>query len=162
MADNPFYLTHSDESDPNTPTAAMGRLRDRLMAVHPQAAAIITAHAALELEVDQVLKRFLVRPNKLPRLGVNHQLGVLRALLDDGWLDLVLDAISTYGAVRNSIAHGDPSDVIATAIGQLGDKTRNIGMPIGPGTNLGSLAMGLAGALRVGVEGRPGFNEPEL
>jgi hypothetical protein len=100
MTDDPFELPHGDEFEPDTPAAAMARLRDRLRAIHPQAAAIITAHAALEL-------RFVARPNKLPRLSIEHQLGVLRALLDNGWLDLVLDAISAYGALRNSIAHGD-------------------------------------------------------
>jgi hypothetical protein len=104
MTDHPFELPHSDEFEPDTPAAAMVRVRDRFRAIHPQAAEIITGNAALELEVDQVLKRFLVRSNKLPRLSIEHQLGVLRALVDNAWLDLVLDAISAYGALRNSIA----------------------------------------------------------
>lgn len=130
MTDDPFELPHGDEFEPDTPAAAMVRLQDRLRAIHPQAAAIITAHAALELEVDRVLRRFLARPNKLPRLSIEHQLGVLRALLDDAWLDLVLDAISAYGALRNSIAHGNSPSDIAKMIGRLGNKTHNIGTPL--------------------------------
>ncbi|WP_156390668.1 hypothetical protein [Caulobacter sp. Root487D2Y] len=157
MDDSPYELPHGDEFDPDTPAAAMARLRDRLNAIHPQAAAIITAHTALELEVDQVLKRFLTRPSKLPRLSMDHQLGLLRALVGDPWLDLVLDAIGAYGGLRNSVAHGDSASVIAKALGRLGDKTREIGMPLTPQTNLGSFAMGLAAALHVGSEGQPGF-----
>src|ERR1700751_5850709 len=70
MTDDPFEMPHGDEFEPDTPAAAMARLRDRFRAIHPQAAAIITAHAALELEVDQVLRRFVARPNKLPRLSI--------------------------------------------------------------------------------------------
>ena len=161
MTDDPFELAHGDEFDPDTPAAAMARLQDRLKAIHPQAAAIITAHAALELEVDQVLRRFLARPSKLPRLGMEHQLGILRSLLDDAWLDSVLDAISAYGAVRNAVAHGDSPSTIANVIRRLGDKTHNIGMPLAPDTNLGSLAMGLVAALHVGAESHAGFCDPK-
>jgi hypothetical protein len=157
MIDDPFELPHGDDFDPDSPAAAMARLRDRLRDIHPQAAEIITAHAALELEVDQVLKRFLLRPDRLPRLGLEHQLGILRALLDDEWLDFVLDAISAYGAVRNSIAHGDSPSTIVKVIGRLGDRMHKIGMPLAPDTNLGSLAMGLAAALHVGAESQDGF-----
>ncbi|WP_206185357.1 hypothetical protein [Sphingosinicella sp. CPCC 101087] len=69
---------------------------------------IITGYAALELEVDQILRRFVSRPSKLPRLGMDHQLSLLGAMLDDPWLGLVLDAIGVFGGVRNSFAHGDP------------------------------------------------------
>jgi hypothetical protein len=161
MADDPYELPHGDEFEPDTPAAAMAHLRDRFRDIHPQAAEIISAHAALELEVDQVLRRFLARPNKLPRLSIEHQLGILRALLDDSWLDLVLDAISAYGALRNSVAHGDSRSEIAKMIARLGNKTHNIGTPITPDTHLGSLAMGLAAALHVGAEEHPGFNKPD-
>jgi hypothetical protein len=130
----------------------MLRLQDRLTTIHPQAAEIITAHAALELEVDQVLRRFVTRPDKLPRLSMGQQLGVLRALLDDAWLDLVLDAIKAYGELRNSVGHGGSPSGIAKMIDRLGKKTHNIGTPLTPDTNLGSLAMGLAAALHVGAE----------
>src|SRR5690348_2364400 len=110
MANDPFELPHGDEFDPDSPAAAMARLRDRLRAIHPQAAVIITGHAALELEVDQVLRRFVTRPDKLPRLSMEHQLGLLRSILDDQWLDHVLDAIGAFGALRNSVAHGDRHD----------------------------------------------------
>lgn len=155
MTDDPFELPHGDDFEPDTPAAAMARLRDRLKAIHPQAAAIITAHAALELEVDQILRRFVARPDKLPRLSIEHQLGVLRALLNEAWLDLVLDAISAYGALRNSVAHADGPSDIAKIITRLGKKTQDIGMPLTPDTNLGTLAMGLAAALHVGVESYP-------
>jgi hypothetical protein len=161
MTDDPFELPHGDEFEPDTPAAAMVRVRDRFRAIHPQAAEIITGHAALELEVDQVLKRFLVRSNKLPRLSIEHQLGVLRALLDDAWLDLVLDAISAYGVLRNAIAHGDSPSDIAKMIGRLGNKMQHIGPSLTPETNLGSLAMGLAAALHVGAESQPGFYKPK-
>lgn len=153
MTDDPFELPYGDEFDPDSPGAAMARLRDRLRAIHPQAAAIITAHAALELEVDQWLRRFLARPEKLPRLSMEQQLGILRALLNDAWLDLVLDAIGAYGALRNAVAHHDSPNVITKAIERLGAKTYCIGMPIEPDTNLGFLAMNLAAALHVGAEG---------
>ena len=42
-------------------------------------------------------------------------------------------------------------------IGRLG----NIGIPLTPDTNLGSLAMGLAAALHVGAESHPGFYKPK-
>jgi hypothetical protein len=42
-------------------------------------------------------------------------------------------------------------------IGRLG----NIGIPLTPDTNLGSLAMGLAAALHVGAESQPGFCKPK-
>ena len=106
VPDDSAELPNSGEFDPNTPAAAMARLRDRLRAIHPHAAAIITAHAALKLEVDQVLRRFLARPDKLRRLSMEHQLGILRALLDDEWLDLVLEAISAYGAIRARTGEG--------------------------------------------------------
>ncbi len=132
MADDLFELPHGDDFEPDTPAAAMARLRDRLRAIHPQAAAIITAHASLELEVDQILRRFVARPDKLPRLSIEHQLGVLRALLDEAWLDLVLDAISAYGALRNSVAHGDnPSEIakIITRTREQNPKYRNAANP---------------------------------
>jgi hypothetical protein len=161
MTNDLFELPDGEEFDPSTPAAAMARLRDRLMVIHPQAAAIITAHAALELEVDQVLRRFLARPEKLPRLSIEHQVDILRALLNDAWLDSVLDAIRAYGAVRNSVAHGDSPSVIAKMIGRLGSKTYNIGIPLSPDTNLGSLAMGLVAALHVGVETQPSSSAPK-
>jgi hypothetical protein len=161
MADDPYELPHGDDFEPGSPAAAMARLQARLRAIHPQASAIITAHAALELEVDQVLRRFLARPDMLPRLSIEHQLGVLRALLDDAWLDLVLHAISAYGALRNSIAHGDSPSDITKMMNRLGNKTRTIGIPLAPETNLGALAMGLAAALHVGAENHPGYYKPE-
>ena len=161
MTDDPSELPTGDEFEPNTPAAAMRRLQDRFRAIHPQAAEIITAHAALELEVDRVLRRFLTRPNKLPQLSLERQLDVLRALLDDAWLDLVLDAISAYGALRNAIAHGDSPSDLAKKIGRLGNKMQHIGPPLTPDTNLGFLAMGLAGALHVGAESQPGFYKPK-
>jgi hypothetical protein len=161
MTDDPSELPHGDDFEQDTPAAAMRRLQDRFRAIHPQAAEIITAHAALELEVDRVLRRFLARPDKLPRLSLEHQLGVLRALLDDAWLDLVLDAISAYGALRNSVGHGDSPSDFATMIARLGNKTHNIGTPLTPDTNLGSSAMGLVAALHVGAESQPGFCQPK-
>ena len=152
MDDDPFELPHGDEFDPDSPAAAMARLRDRLRSIHPQAAVIITGYAALEIEVDQVLQRFVSRPSKLPRLSMEHQLGLLRAMLEDQWLDLVLDAIGAFGAVRNSVAHGDHAEVIDKAIFNLGKKTYEIGLPLEPSTNLGFLAMNLASALHVGTE----------
>ena len=152
MAEDPFELPYGDEFDPDSPAAAMARLRDRLLAIHPQASVIITGHAALELEVDQVLRRFVSRPDRLPRLSLDHQLGLLRAMLDDQWLDLVLDAIGAFGAVRNSVAHGDRGEVIDKAIKKLGTKTHQIGLPVETDTNLGFLGMNLAAALHVGTE----------
>lgn len=152
MTDDPFELPYGDEFDPDSPGAAMARLRERLLAIHPQAAVIITGHAALELEVDQVLRRFLSRPDRLPRLSMDHRLGLLRAMLDDPWLDLVLNAIRAFGAVRNSVAHGDQEDVIDTAIKKLGIATQQIGVPVESDTNLGVLAMSLAAALHMGTE----------
>jgi hypothetical protein len=151
MVDHPF------EPPKDTPVRAMERLQNRLEAIHPDAATIITAHAALELEVDKQLKQFFARPDKLPRLSFEHQLGLLRAILDDEWFDKVLDAISLYGALRNSVAHGDSPDTVAKMVTRLGDKTREIDMPLRPDTNLVSLAMGLVAALHVGAEGVPGY-----
>jgi hypothetical protein len=51
MSDDPYALPHADEYATDRPATVMARLRDRLKAVHPQASEIITAHAALELEV---------------------------------------------------------------------------------------------------------------
>lgn len=82
MRDDPLELPDGDEFDPDSPAAAMARLRDRLRAIHPQVSVIITGHVALELEVDQVLRRFLSRPDKLPRLSMEQRLGLLRAMLD--------------------------------------------------------------------------------
>jgi hypothetical protein len=152
MKDDPFELPYGEEFDPDSPAAAMARLRDQLRVIHPQASVIITGHAALELEVDQVLRRFLSRPDKLPRLSMDHRLGLLRAMLDDQWLDLVLDAVGAFGAVRNSVAHGDRVDLIDKAIQRLGKKTYEIGLPLEANTNLGFLAMNLAAALHVGTE----------
>jgi hypothetical protein len=152
MKDDPFGLPYGDEFDPDSPAAAMARLRDRLRSIHPQASVIITGYAALELEVDQVLRRFVSRPDKLPRLSMDHQLGLLRAMLDDDWLDLALDAISAFGAVRNSVAHGDQAEVIDRKILNLATKTYEIGLPLEADTNLGFLAMNLASALHVGTE----------
>lgn len=152
VEDDPFELPHGDEFDPDSPAAAMARLRDRLRSIHPQASVIITGYAALEIEVDQILRRFLSRPVKLPRLTMDHQLGLLRSMLDDEWLDYVLDAIGAFGALRNSVAHGDRSDVIDKAILNLGRKTYHIGLPLEPNTNLGFMAMNLASALHVGTE----------
>lgn len=152
MIDDPFELPFGDEFDPDSPAAAMARLRDRLRSIHPQASVIITGHAALELEVDQVLRRFVSRPDKLPRLSIDHQLGLLRAMLDDDWLDLALDAISAFGAVRNSVAHGDRTEVIDKKILDLAKKTHEIGLPLEADANLGFMAMNLASALHVGTE----------
>lgn len=152
MSDDPFELPYGEEFDPDSPAAAMARLRDRLRAIHPQASVIITGYAALELEVDQVLRRFLTRPDKLPRLSMDHQLGLLRSMLNDQWLDLVLDAIGAFGAVRNGVAHGDSTNLIDSAIQRLGTRTYEIGLPLEPDTNLGFLAMNLASALHVGTE----------
>jgi hypothetical protein len=157
VTDDPFELPHGDEFEADSPAAALRRVVDRFSAVHPQATAIITGHAALEMEVDQVLRRFLARPNKLPRLSMEHQLGVLRALLADAWLDLVLDAISAYGALRNSVAHGDSPSDIAKMIARLGKKTQKFGTPLTPNTHMGTLALALAAALHVGAENQPGY-----
>jgi hypothetical protein len=152
MTDDPFELPHGDEFDPDSPAAAMARLRDRLRSIHPQASVIITGYAALELEVDQVLRRFVKRPDKLPRLSMDHQLSLLRAMIDDPWLDLALDAIGAFGAVRNSVAHGDHTAAIDKKILSLGKKSYEIGLPLEEDTNLGFLAMNLASALHVGTE----------
>jgi hypothetical protein len=92
---------------------------------------------------------------------MEHQVGVLRALLDDAWLDLVLDAISAYGALRNSVAHGDSPSDIAKKFDRLGNKTHNIGPSLTPDTNLGTLAWGLATALYVGAKAQPGYYKPK-
>ena len=152
MTDDPFELPFGDEFDPDSPAAAMARLRDRLDSIHPQAAVSITGYAARELEVDQILRRFVVRPGKLPRLSMDHQLGLLRAMLDDPWLDLALDAIGAFGAVRNSVAHGDPAAVIDKSIRNLGKKSKEIGLPLESYPNLGVLAMHLASSVHVGTE----------
>ena len=152
MTDDPFELPYGDEFDPDSPAAAMARLRDRLRSIHPQASVIVTGYAALELEVDQVLRGFVSRPNKLPRLSMEHQLSLLRAMLEDPWLDSALDAIGAFGAVRNSVAHGDPAEVIDKKIANLGKKTYEIGLPLDADTNLGFLAMNLASALHVGTD----------
>lgn len=150
--DDPFELPFGDEFDPDSPAAAMARLRDRLRSIHPQASFVITGYAALELEVDQVLRRFVSCPEKLPRFGMDHRLGLLRSMLNDDWLDLVLDAVGAYGAVRNGIAHGDGTALIDKAIKKLGNKSAEIGLPLEADTNLGMLAMHLASALHVGTE----------
>lgn len=150
--DDPFELPYGDEFDPDSPAAAMARLRDRLRSIHPQASVIITGYAALELEVDQVLRNLLPRPSKLPRLSMDHQLGLLRSIVQDEWLDYALDAISAFGALRNSVAHGDQSDTIDKAILNLGRKTRHIGIPLEADTNLGVMAMHLASSIHVGTE----------
>lgn len=152
MPHDPFELPFGDEFDADSPAAAMARLRDRFHSIHPQASVIVTGYAALELEVDQILRRFVTRPEKLPRLSMDHQLGLLRALLSDPWLDSTLDATSAFGAVRNSVAHGDPSDIIDRGIANLGKKSREIGLPLESYPNLGVLAMHLASALHVGTE----------
>ncbi|MFA7585401.1 MAG: hypothetical protein WCY11_04275 [Novosphingobium sp.] len=151
MDDDPFEL-HGDEFHPESPMAASARLRDRLRLIHPQASLIVTGYAALELEVDQVLRRFLSRPSKLPRLTMDHRLGLLRAFIVDEWLDLVLDAIGAFGALRNCVAHGDHADVIDQAISKLGAKTYSIGLPLDANTNLGVVAMNLASSLHAGTE----------
>jgi hypothetical protein len=155
MSKDDLDLPHGDEFDPDSPAAAMFRLQQRLRGIHPQAAWIVTAYAALELEVDQALRLFLTRPDKLPRLGLEKQLDVLRALTEDAWLDLVLDTIGAYGAIRNAVAHGDDASTISKAIAKLAEKSNRIGMPITSDTNFGSFAMGLAAALQVGVESLP-------
>lgn len=152
MTDDPFELPFGDEFDPDSPAAAMARLRDRFHSIHPQASVIITGYAALELEVDQILRRFVARPEMLPRLSMDHQLGLLRAMLDDPWLDSALNAIGAFGAVRNSVAHGDPTEVIDRRILNLGKKSREIGLPLESYPNLGVLAMHLASSLHVGTE----------
>ncbi len=83
---------------------------------------------------------------------MDHQLGLLRAMLSDPWLDLTLDAIGAFGAVRNRVAHGDPTDLIDRKIVNLGKKTYEIGLPVEADTNLGFLAMNLASALHVGTD----------
>lgn len=154
MAEDPFEIPFGDDEDfdLDSPAAAMARLRDRLRAIHPQASTIITGYAALELEVDQVLREFVAKPTKLPRLSMEHQLGLLRAMLDDEWLGFALDAISAYGALRNSIAHGDDRETIEKKIRALGAKTYEIGIPLEDYKNLGVVAMHLASALHVGTE----------
>ena len=83
---------------------------------------------------------------------MDHQLGLLRAMLDDPWLDLALDAIGAFGAVRNSVAHGDPAAVIDKSIRNLGKKSKEIGLPLESYPNLGVLAMHLASSVHVGTE----------
>jgi hypothetical protein len=63
-----------------------------------------------------VLRRFLARPDKLPRLSIEHQLDILRGLLNEAWLDQILDAIAAFGAVPNSVAHGDSLSAFAKVI----------------------------------------------
>ena len=150
--DDSFELPFGEEFDPDSPAAAMARLQDRLRAIHPQASVIIAGYAALELEVDQVLKRFFTRPENMPRLSMEHRLCLLRSMLEDDWLDLVIDAVSAFGALRNSVAHGDNADVIKRTLDKLGNKTEKIGIPINKNTNLGSLAMHLASSIHVGTE----------
>lgn len=152
MSDDPIELPYGDEFDPDSPYTASARLRDRLRSIHPQASVIITGYAALELAVDQVLRRFLSRPSKLPRMNMDHRIGLLRAFIEDEWLDLALDAISAFGALRNCVAHGDHSDGIDRAISKLGAKTYRIDLPLGTDTNLGVVAMSLASSLHVGTE----------
>lgn len=155
MANDPLKLPHGDQISADTPAAAMARIQEGLRAIHPHAAFIITAHAALELEVSQILKRSFARPEKLPRLSMKHRLEILRSLFNDGWFDDVLDAISAYGAVRNAIAHGDSPETVAKAINKLAQKASKIGTTVTPDTHLGTVGMNLAGALHVGVESAP-------
>jgi len=73
-------------------------------------------------------------------------------MLNDEWLEFTLDAISAYGALRNSVAHGDSSEIIETKIRALGARTRKIGLPLEDCGNLGVIAMHMASALHVGTE----------
>ena len=81
MKDDPFECLMATSSirirpPPPWPIYAIGT------AIHPQVSVIITEHVALELEVDQVLRRFLSRHDKLPRLSMEHRLSLLRAMLN--------------------------------------------------------------------------------
>ena len=152
MTEEPPDLAGEAEPDRGSPVEAMLRLQARLAHIHPQAPMIIASHAALEVEVNEVLRKSVVRPDRLPRMGLAHQLGILKALHDDEWLNLVADAIGAYGAVRNAIAHHDDEESIKKKIHSLFSRCEKVGMPMSDQTNLGTLAVGLAGALNVSVE----------
>lgn len=151
-------MTNNDQAAPpfdegsEEPRASAERLIEKLAVVHPQAAAIVTGHAALELEVYRALSSVVARSDKLPRLSGQHALGMLRALWEDGWLDSVLDAISAFGAVRNSVAHGDSPTVVEAHIQRLRERLAVIGVPLSEGANYGMVAVALASALHIGME----------
>lgn len=159
MTSEPVDLAAESEPERELPIEAMLRLQARLAHVHPQASMIIASHAALEVEVNEALRKSVVRPDRLPRMSLEHQLSILKALHDEEWLDLVADTISAYGAVRNAIAHHDSEESIKKKISNLLSKHERLGMSLPDQTNLGTLAIGLAGALHVGLENMNGESE---
>ncbi len=157
----PDDIEFHDAVEPGSPHEAMLKIQDRLKSIHPQAGYIVSAHAALELEVDRVLRSYLRRPDKLPRLRLDHQIGVIKSLSANVWLDFVLDAVAAYGDLRNAIAHGDDANSISKKVAYLGKKSAIVGMPVTDKTNLGTLAMGLAAALCVAQQPSDALGEDE-
>lgn len=82
---------------------------------------IMTLHAALEVEMDNLLARQVRRPEKLFGLGFGHKVGLIGATWqgepDKG--DFLCDALFRFNELRNSAAHGDEPKRIAEAMAKL-------------------------------------------
>jgi hypothetical protein len=93
--------------------AGWARLLEAERQVDEQAPLILTYHAALEREIDEVLSRLLPRAEKITRIGYSHKVSVLAAAWvgDPDAGDRLARTLVCFGDLRNAVAHGDAAEV---------------------------------------------------
>jgi len=86
------------------------RIGQATQVMDERAALILTLHAALEHEMEIVLRHLLPRGDRLgPRLGFSQKIDVLAAAWEgDGeMIDMVCRVLVRFNDLRNAVAHGD-------------------------------------------------------
>lgn len=83
---------------------------------------VLTFHAALEIEMDHLLDLLLPRAEKLGRrLGFQNKISVINAAWkgtpESG--DLLATALLRFNDLRNSVAHADAPQAVATSFSNL-------------------------------------------
>lgn len=130
------------------PFAGWARLLKAEQQIDDQAPLILTYHAALERELDEVLSRLLPCAEKIKRIGYGHKVSVLAAAWvgDPDACERLVKTLIRFGDLRNAVAHGDASEV-KEAMGRLQQAYEGLGPTLTTPPTLPEIAGGICAFL---------------
>ena len=95
------------------PLEGFSRIAHAVEAIDARTAEVIVLHFALEREIDAVLGKLVVRPEKIIGLNFPNKLKLLHALLPgpSDKADQLFNVLDKFNELRNAFAHSDKSRI---------------------------------------------------
>jgi len=134
--------------------AGLARMAEELAKLDDRASLILTCHAALEREIDEVLSRSLPRADRLRNLGFANKITVLNAAWkgSDDAGDRLNAALFRFNELRNAVAHVNAPKEIDAKIALLRAAFDQVLPDNGlEGDSITEMAAGLVGFMADGV-----------